>query len=107
MLARDLERQGIWLFRWRSYLPLALIPFAVWALSLNKTYFAGSKSLDSLYEIACLCISLIGLGIRFVVHGYALEGTSGRNTREQIADNLNTTGLYSLVRHPLYLGNIL
>jgi len=34
-------------------------------------------------------------------------GTSGRNTREQVANTLNTTGVYSLVRHPLYLGNYL
>jgi hypothetical protein len=39
--------------------------------------------------------------------GYAPRGTSGRNTREQLADVLNTTGMYSIVRHPLYLGNYL
>ena len=33
------------------------------------------------------------------------KGTSGRNTKGQKALNLNTTGLYSLVRHPLYIGN--
>jgi len=31
--------------------------------------------------------------------------SSGRNTRAQIADVLNTTGWYSVVRHPLYVGN--
>jgi len=34
-------------------------------------------------------------------------GTSGRNTREQVADTLTRTGMYSVVRHPLYLGNYL
>ncbi len=34
-------------------------------------------------------------------------GTSGRNVRSQQADSLNTTGIYSVVRHPLYLGNSL
>ena len=43
--------------------------------------------------------------LRIVVVGYAAKRTSGGNTRGQIADTLNTTGLYSLVRHPLYLGN--
>ncbi|MDR1290830.1 MAG: isoprenylcysteine carboxylmethyltransferase family protein [Planctomycetaceae bacterium] len=37
--------------------------------------------------------------------GYVPKNTSGRNTYEQIAETLNTTGLYSLVRNPLYLGN--
>jgi hypothetical protein len=32
----------------------------------------------------------------------------GRNTKQgQVADVLNTTGLYSIVRNPLYLGNYL
>lgn len=40
--------------------------------------------------------------------GFAPRNTSGRNTSTgQIADELNTTGFYSLVRHPLYLGNLI
>jgi len=34
-----------------------------------------------------------------------LARTSGRNTQHQVAEALNTTGLYSLVRHPLYVAN--
>ena len=37
--------------------------------------------------------------------GCAAPGTSGRNREAQIAESLNTTGAYSLVRHPLYLAN--
>jgi protein-S-isoprenylcysteine O-methyltransferase Ste14 len=33
------------------------------------------------------------------------RATSGRNTNGQKAAALNTTGLYAVVRHPLYLGN--
>ena len=33
------------------------------------------------------------------------SGTSGRNKEIQIANSLNKYGLYSIVRHPLYLGN--
>ena len=32
---------------------------------------------------------------------------NGRNRKEQVAESLNTTGVYSVVRHPLYLGNYL
>jgi protein-S-isoprenylcysteine O-methyltransferase Ste14 len=43
-----------------------------------------------------------------VTVGYVPKGTSGRNTKSgQIAESLNTTGMYSLVRHPLYLGNFI
>jgi len=38
--------------------------------------------------------------------GHVPKGTSGRNTRQQEASELNTTGMYSIVRHPLYLGNL-
>ncbi len=39
--------------------------------------------------------------------GRTPASTSGRNTRRQVAESLNTTGIYSTVRHPLYLGNFL
>lgn len=39
--------------------------------------------------------------------GQHQKNTSGRNTKKQIADTLNTLGIYSIVRHPLYLGNYL
>jgi protein-S-isoprenylcysteine O-methyltransferase Ste14 len=48
----------------------------------------------------------VGLGIRVVTIGFTPKGTSGRNTGSgQIAEQLNMTGIYSMVRHPLYLGN--
>jgi protein-S-isoprenylcysteine O-methyltransferase Ste14 len=39
--------------------------------------------------------------------GYVPAQTSGRNTTEKVASQLNTTGMYSIVRHPLYVGNFL
>jgi hypothetical protein len=51
-------------------------------------------------------VSLFGEVIRIVTVGFAPRGTSGRNTSEgQIAEELNVTGIYSLFRHPLYVGN--
>jgi protein-S-isoprenylcysteine O-methyltransferase Ste14 len=37
--------------------------------------------------------------------GTVPRGTSGRNTASQEAAVLNTSGMYSVVRHPLYLAN--
>ena len=70
-------------------------------------YLNNSETSDNFWELLCLLISFIGFGIRVWTVGCAAIRTSGRNTRSQIADTLNTTGMYSLVRHPLYLGNFL
>ncbi len=52
-------------------------------------------------------MSFLGLGVRILTIGHTPRKTSGRNTSKQVADKLNTTGIYSLVRHPLYLGNFI
>lgn len=105
-LEEELNRHGDFLFRWRSYLPILIIPMLVAALphsvGLQKTM---GKEFDVFLEFASVFISFIGLGIRCLAVGYAPSGTSGRNTMNQRAAVLNSTGLYSLVRHPLYLGN--
>jgi len=105
MALRDsFERSGYWLFRWRSYLPLIL--FVVVAAAMKDFgYPRGSERLDQMWEYFCLFVAFIGLAIRIHVVGTTPTGTSGRNTRAQIADVLNTTGWYSVVRHPLYVGN--
>jgi len=68
-------------------------------------YPGHSEKLDEVWEALCLIVSFFGLAIRIFTIGHTPKGTSGRNTREQVADTLNTAGMYSLVRHPLYLGN--
>ena len=45
--------------------------------------------------------------MRFWTVGHAPAGTSGRGTRKLEAASLSTEGMYSVVRHPLYLGNLL
>lgn len=56
-------------------------------------------------DVVALAIGLTGLGIRIWTLGHVPSGTSGRSTRGQRADTLNSTGAYSVVRHPLYVGN--
>ena len=102
----QLERNGYWLFRHRSYLPLLTIPVFVACLPSFK-YLGASHTLNEVWQLFCLAISLAGLTVRVVAVGRAPIGTSGRNTRTQVANTLTTTGIYSVVRHPLYLGNYL
>ncbi len=107
-LREEFEQQGDWLFRWRSYIPLVLIPFAAIAVAFLSTGSIGIVLWNSwIYKGACFGISVAGLIVRCLIIGYVPAGTSGRNTKEQKADSLNTKGIYSLVRHPLYLGNYL
>ncbi len=93
-------------FRWRGYLILLLFP-AILLSFIGFYYPFGSHKFDLLWEIGCLVVSLLGLSVRVLTVGTAPRGTSGRYTRHRRADGLNTTGMYSIVRHPLYLGNYL
>src|SRR5262245_19646805 len=97
-------RSGNWLFQWRSYLPLLLLSVALAGLR-GSHYPAGGHAFEVLWEALCFGVGLGGLALRILTVGYAPAGTAARSTRAPVAAELNTTGLYSLVRHPLYLGN--
>ena len=59
-------------------------------------------------KLGCLAVAIVGELVRIKAVGHSADNTSGRNTTEgQLADSINTTGLYSTLRHPLYLGNYL
>jgi protein-S-isoprenylcysteine O-methyltransferase Ste14 len=103
-LREELEHSGTWLFKYRSFLPLLVIILFIGAFQ-NFEYPYQNKRLDYLWGFMCMAFSFIGLGIRMVTLGSVPKGTSGRNTRRVKAAFLNTSGMYSLVRHPLYFGN--
>ena len=107
-LREEMESQGQWLFRWRSYIPLLLFIPLFFALR-EGDYLERNVGewVDNLYKAGCFTISFFGLFIRGLTLGFTPEGTSGRNTKKQIAEQLNTSGMYSIVRHPLYLGNFI
>jgi protein-S-isoprenylcysteine O-methyltransferase Ste14 len=111
-LQKEFEDQGNWLFKYRSFLPLIVL-FIGMVIYLRTKIYPGTFILDDTpyeiyYEILALFIGLFGLFIRVYTVGYTPKNTSGRNTSQgQVADTLNTTGIYSAVRHPLYLGNFL
>lgn len=98
-LREELKIQGDFLFRYRSYFPLIL-------LVLGLVIIVLGKGLHIWMEAPAIFVSLLGLVIR--AHAVAFSGshTSGRNTGEgQVAEMLNTKGLYSIMRNPLYVGN--
>ncbi|MCU0460051.1 MAG: isoprenylcysteine carboxylmethyltransferase family protein [Bacteroidales bacterium] len=104
-LVHEFEKSGNWLFRRRSWLPATiLLPAAVYML------FIANRSViyfNYTWEIACILVSVAGELLRSYTVGFVPRNTSGRNVIEQLADELNTRGIYSVVRHPLYIGNFL
>jgi protein-S-isoprenylcysteine O-methyltransferase Ste14 len=107
-VANQLLRQGTFLFRWRSFLPFLLAaPAAVAFLGSNTIEMHYGEIADDAWKVFCMSISLLGQAWRSLTVGSAPGGTSGRNTVEQRADVLNTTGVYSLSRNPLYFGNFI
>ncbi len=105
-LKNELRTQGDFLFKHRSYLPLIILVAALLVYIYQDFHFVALEK--SMYEIGCLIVALLGLAVRVITIGYSADNTSGRNTDEgQIADEVNRTGPYATVRHPLYVGNFL
>jgi protein-S-isoprenylcysteine O-methyltransferase Ste14 len=102
-LVHEFERSGNWLFKRRSWLPVFIIVGGVAMMYLGNRQ---AILFDMRDEIIFLGVSVFGLLIRALTVGFTPKNTSGRNTvNGQVADELNVTGIYSLLRHPLYLGN--
>jgi protein-S-isoprenylcysteine O-methyltransferase Ste14 len=97
-------RDGDWLFRWRSYVPLALVPLLVGGVLADPGPFA-TRQAERLWEACALLVALAGLAVRIWAVGTAPAGTSERSTVGPRASELRTTGVYSLIRHPLYVAN--
>ena len=114
-LIQTMEATGAKLFKYRGQ-----IPVLIFALSLPILFFSNDKLYASMWVrwgwggplfITCTIISVLlvvaGLALRAYTVCTTPKGTSGRNTAQQVADHLNTKGIYSVVRHPLYLANYL
>lgn len=107
-LQEELESQGNFLFRHRGGIPVLfiLVGLATHALDILLGWEYDLLISEDARLIFCIAVSFIGLWIRIVTVGHTPRNTSGRNTADQVADEVNTTGIYSMVRHPLYVGNL-
>ena len=116
-LKQSLEKNGLFLFRYRGQIPVFIfllgLPF-IFFRYYTKIFWVFALMLEGNVElffniltVVGIMVSFAGLCIRAYTIGTTPRGTSGRNTKEQVANELNSTGMYSMVRHPLYLGNYL
>ena len=101
-LVHELEKSGNWLFRRRNWLPYVFLFLAVVYL------FIANRSViyfNYTWELICILISVAGELLRSYTIGHVPHKTSDRIVKNQLADELYTTGIYSVIRHPLYVGN--
>jgi protein-S-isoprenylcysteine O-methyltransferase Ste14 len=105
-LLHSFESDGNFLFRYRGQIPVILFLAAIPVVYFTDTAWM-SLDLKCWLTVVCIAVSVIGFAIRGYAIGTTPKGTSGRNREEQVAEQLNTAGIYSAVRHPLYLGNYL
>ena len=94
-LVHEFENSGNWLFKRRSWLPVFMI-----VAGIIMMYLGNRQAIlfDMRDELIFLGVSLFGQIIRILTVGFTPKNTSGRNTvNGQIADELNVTGIYSLV----------
>ncbi len=100
------EKNGSTLFKYRGQIPVVLF-----LLAIPVMYFTEFLIFDKFFYQILIIISILFSFLGFIIRAYTIgttpKGTSGRNTQNQVAESLNETGIYSTVRHPLYLGNYL
>ena len=109
-LQEELKKQGDYLFKFRSHLPLVLLLVGLWVKIYQEGFSAGANEsiVAEILEVLGIIAGISGLIVRIWTVGYTPKDTSGRNTKEgQLAEVLNITGLYSIIRNPLYFGNYL
>lgn len=99
----QMEKLGNQFFKYRGQIPAI---FFLIAFFLMHYYPETNKWLDQTNVLISLSLVILGHLIRALAVGKRAAHTSGRNRDEQVAEALNSTGIYSMVRHPLYLGNI-
>jgi len=107
MYQHELARSGEVLFKIRGHYLTGVVvigAFIAYVVDDDGPFVSGVA--DQAWFWGSVAVAVIGALIRIVTSGFAAPGTSGNSKDAPKAAELNTTGPYSLVRNPLYVGRI-
>ena len=99
-----LSRHDKSLLRSRRYVPMLMFPLIGLAL-IRFDWPFGSYEFHQIWEMYCLALSFLGLAIRAAAGGNALHDRLQAQSVTTRRQPLNTSGIYSIVRHPRYVGD--
>jgi protein-S-isoprenylcysteine O-methyltransferase Ste14 len=107
MYQDELGRSGKTLFTIRGtymYILIGVGTLIVWLTGIEGPF--ASDSANQAWFVLAFAVAAAGAILRIIINGFAALGTSGNAKKAAEAAELNTTGPYSLVRNPLYVGRI-
>jgi protein-S-isoprenylcysteine O-methyltransferase Ste14 len=102
----NFQSLGGFFFRFRGQLPLVFLLVLI-PVSFYLAVPCYNQNYAYTVQVISLILIFVGVGFRAIVIAQKAPHTSGRNRHEQVAHTLNTTGMYSITQHPLYLGSFL
>ena len=106
-LSKNMILLGNYFFKYRGQFPILVFLIAFPIMIYTSHYYTIDVEIIQIIRNSAILIGLSGLLLRYYTIGTTPHGTSGKNRNQQIANTLNTKGIYSIVRNPLYLANYL